>query len=120
MTVFHSHADTFTTPSGAIRLASSQACENQAFLYEQRVLALQFHLEATPDFVSIVGRNAATEPDSPWTQCQLEIEAGIHLINAGNQAMARLLESMISRQESSNNGRNEHGHHGVKGQTPRR
>ena len=39
------HGDRFEIPQGAIHLASTLACDNQAFLYKERVLALQFHLE---------------------------------------------------------------------------
>ena len=45
-TVFHWHGDTFALPIGAVPLYSSNVCGNQAFLYKDRVLALQFHLEA--------------------------------------------------------------------------
>ena len=43
----HWHGDTFELPHGAVHLARSKACENQAFVYEEKVLSLQFHLEAT-------------------------------------------------------------------------
>jgi GMP synthase-like glutamine amidotransferase len=45
--VFHWHGDTFRLPPEALPLARSAGCENQAFLYHGRVLALQFHLEVT-------------------------------------------------------------------------
>lgn len=45
---FHWHGDTFEIPEGAIRLAESDACANQAFQYGERVIALQCHLEITP------------------------------------------------------------------------
>jgi GMP synthase-like glutamine amidotransferase/RimJ/RimL family protein N-acetyltransferase len=45
---FHWHGETFELPPGAIHLARSEACENQAFGWGERVLALQFHLETTP------------------------------------------------------------------------
>ncbi len=45
--VLHWHGDTFDLPAGALRLASSAGCQNQGFLYDGRILALQFHSEAT-------------------------------------------------------------------------
>lgn len=47
--VFHWHGDTFDIPAGAVRVARSAGCANQAFVYDERVVGLQFHLEATPD-----------------------------------------------------------------------
>ncbi|MBI3650541.1 MAG: type 1 glutamine amidotransferase [Acidobacteria bacterium] len=44
-TPFHWHGDTFDLPTDATPLATSAACKNQAFLYGEQVLALQFHLE---------------------------------------------------------------------------
>jgi len=43
----HWHADTFTLPPGAVRLAGSEAYENQAFRVGERAYGLQFHLEVT-------------------------------------------------------------------------
>jgi len=44
---FHWHEDTFSVPPGAVRTAASDACAHQAFIYGDRVVALQFHLEYT-------------------------------------------------------------------------
>jgi len=49
--VFQWHGDTFDLPEGAVRLASSDMFPNQAFRYADRVYALQFHIEVTPDIV---------------------------------------------------------------------
>jgi len=48
-TVFHWHGETFDMPPGAIRLARSEGCENQAFQIGKSVIGLQFHLETTPE-----------------------------------------------------------------------
>lgn len=46
-TAFEFHGDTFDLPEGAILLGSSRGCENQVFVYGERVIGLQFHPEFT-------------------------------------------------------------------------
>jgi len=41
----HWHGDTFAIPDGAVRLASSDRYQNQAFRYGDRAYGLQFHVE---------------------------------------------------------------------------
>lgn len=43
--IFQWHGDTFDIPDGAVQLARSEACENQAFRWGDNVYGLQFHLE---------------------------------------------------------------------------
>jgi len=54
---FHWHGETFEIPNGAARLARSGFCENQAFLYQNNVLAVQFHLESTPQGIELLIKN---------------------------------------------------------------
>lgn len=49
--VFHWHGETFDTPVGATNLAFSDHCTNQAFIFKEHVLALQFHPEITREIV---------------------------------------------------------------------
>ncbi len=43
--IFQWHGDTFEIPEGAVHLALSPACRNQAFRYGTSVYGLQFHME---------------------------------------------------------------------------
>lgn len=47
MRVLQWHDDAFDIPEGAVHLASSEACNNQAFIWGNKVLGLQFHFEVT-------------------------------------------------------------------------
>jgi GMP synthase (glutamine-hydrolysing) len=49
---FQWHGDTFDMPSGAVHLACSPLCENQAFRYGPRAWGLQFHIEMTAKMVN--------------------------------------------------------------------
>jgi len=45
--VFHWHGDMFEIPKEAKNVFKSDGCPNQAFIYKDRVLGFQFHLEVT-------------------------------------------------------------------------
>jgi len=49
--VFQWHTDTFTLPTGAVLLASSEKCRHQAFRYEKNIWGIQFHLEVTLEMI---------------------------------------------------------------------
>jgi len=51
LTVLHWHGDRFEIPDGALPLAQSEACDHQGFLYRDRVLGLQFHIEMEQEAV---------------------------------------------------------------------
>jgi len=65
----HWHGETFDLPSGAVRLAESNAIANQAFSMNRHVMGLQFHIEATPESVADIVAGAGTDIDGGnWQQ----------------------------------------------------
>lgn len=59
--VFQWHGDMFSIPPGAKHLATSVACPNQAFQYEDHVLAMQFHLDYSKDSIHHMVQHCANE-----------------------------------------------------------
>jgi GMP synthase (glutamine-hydrolysing) len=48
---FHWHSETFTLPPGAVALAYSDKCRQQAFRFRDTVYGIQFHPEITPEMI---------------------------------------------------------------------
>lgn len=94
---FQWHADTFQPPPGAVHIARSRYCDNQACVLDDRHLMLQSHLEMTPALVEIsmerngqqlrrqhaLGNPAVSDPDDLMNDLQART-AGMH------QVLARL------------------------------
>lgn len=95
-TVFHWHGDTFGIPDDAVRLASSEATENQAFLYKDNVLALQFHLETTEKSLRSLYENASDEiEDAPFIQTLEEMRPFFPTLGKANARMFALLKQLF-------------------------
>ncbi len=91
--VFHWHGDTFPVPKGAIRIASSQAFPNQGFIYNRKVLALQFHLEVTPESVLELVENCRDElVPGPYVQSEAELLGEEKVYGANQKLMFQLLD----------------------------
>jgi len=93
-TVFHWHGDTFEIPKNAINLFTSEACKNQAFLYNETILGLQFHLEVSPNSVTAMIENGQHEIISgKYIQTENEIKATSDFFTANKEILYKWLES---------------------------
>lgn len=92
---FHWHGDTFGIPDSAIKLASSSACHNQGFIYNDKVIALQFHLESTSKSINRLLENCKDELiKGNYIQNAKEIKEGFRNIDGMNKIMMRLLDNI--------------------------
>ena len=94
--VLHWHGDTFAIPDGAVHLARSWGCENLAFRFGDRVLALQFHLELGEHEARALCRECADElKDGPWIQSEAEMLADPARFSAAQRRQGRVLETFL-------------------------
>jgi GMP synthase (glutamine-hydrolysing) len=95
---FHWHGDTFELPRGAVHLARSEACENQAFAYGDRVVAFQFHLESTGESVENLIYNCPEDlAEGPFIQSPLQMLADLGRFRAINGLMADIFDGLAGQ-----------------------
>ncbi|MDY0269620.1 type 1 glutamine amidotransferase [Trichloromonas sp.] len=92
--VFHWHGETFSLPKGAVQIAKSKGCENQAFQIGRNVIGLQFHLETTPLSAQAIVENCRDElVDGEYIQSEAEIlSTPQERYSSINSLMGRVLE----------------------------
>ena len=69
-TVIHWHYESFSIPEGAVRLATSAACPNQAFAYGKH-LAMQFHIEINEAKVD----SWVNDDDDKWIEARQKYDS---------------------------------------------
>ncbi len=95
-TAFHWHGDTFEIPAGATHLASSRACKNQAFQYNENVIGLQFHFEYSQESIEKMLDNCSNELiDAPYVQNSEQIRQNYNLINNNTVLLNTLLKNFL-------------------------
>lgn len=98
-TVFHWHGDTFSKlPENTELIANSDACENQAFVYNERVFGFQFHLETTEQIIDDLVVNCAHEMiPGPYVQSKNEL-LNVENIKQTNEWMDIFLNKLLDRE----------------------
>lgn len=101
-TCLHWHGDTFDIPEGAVHVARTQVCENQAFVWNERVIGLQFHLEFTPQSTqNLIDRSQhelaeRNDTTGQWIQTEQQMLNEPSRFEVANKIMAGLLEHIES------------------------
>lgn len=94
--VFHWHGDRFEIPAEAEHFAGSEACHNQGFILNNRVIGLQFHIETTEASVKLLVNNCRDELDgSVYVQSEAEIFSDKSRFVQVNAMLHRLLENIV-------------------------
>jgi GMP synthase-like glutamine amidotransferase len=98
-TVFHWHGETFDLPAGSRRLARSEACENQAFVYADSVYGLQYHWEVQPDGIGRLLENCAEDLSAggPYVQSAETIAGQTHHQPGCEQSLHEFLDALTRR-----------------------
>jgi GMP synthase (glutamine-hydrolysing) len=99
--VFHWHGDTFDLPAEAVHIARSEACTHQAFVYNERTIGLQFHLECTLEGVESLIANCSGElADSRYVQAPSQLKAhakAFRVINGSMDELLSRIEKMVKQ-----------------------
>lgn len=102
LTAMHWHGDTFTLPPGARHIAKSEACANQGFVFGDRVVGLQFHIEMqalSESDLDAVG-SAAVAPGR-WVQSREQLMATPADLPVAKAALFTLLDRLATKSSSS-------------------
>ncbi|MGR6341817.1 type 1 glutamine amidotransferase [Priestia megaterium] len=92
------HGDTFDLPKGAIRLSSSKGCKNQIFIYQDRVIGLQFHPEFTNDMIDNVLKNSDFgRVQGEFMQKPEDILNQTVLLNQSKNILFKLFDNIINK-----------------------
>lgn len=95
--VFHWHGDTFDLPDWAIRIATTSACENQAFLIGRNVLGMQFHPEMNESIIEELMLHDAAELKEAGTfiQDSTEIRNRYNHLRQNKEDLFLLLDKFL-------------------------
>lgn len=91
---FHWHGETFDIPADAVSLFSSEATQNQAFVWNDQVFGLQFHWEVKPENVQLLIENGEEEinQEEIFIQSPEKMLHGLDFFDMSRQLLFALLD----------------------------
>ena len=96
--VFHWHGDTFDLPENSRVLASSTATPHQAFICNNNVIGLQFHLETTEQAVKNLLKHAGDEVvEGRYIQTPKQMLATRQYIEDNRKFLCAILDYLSKR-----------------------
>lgn len=94
-TPLHLHGDCFTAPPGTTPIGASEACSQQGFIWKNRAIGLQFHIEFTEYNVRRVLKECGNDFGSgPYVQTPAEV-LNPQKLQSSQQLMSKLLEKIV-------------------------
>ncbi len=103
---FHWHGDSFALPPGAVHIARSEACEQQAFVWRDQVVGFQFHLETTPGSAAALLAHCREDlVEGRFVQSEREIHADTERFRRLNLLMNRVLDNLAAGEAPQANAR---------------
>ena len=101
-TTLHWHSDTFDLPKNAVHLLQTDICSNQAFIYNDKVLAFQFHLEVTPQTLNAMTENCRHELiKADYIQSENEILKQREFCNQSNNLLTIILNKLVEADKNA-------------------
>lgn len=97
---FHWHGETFDLPADALPVAESDGCANQGFVFGERIVGLQFHLEATEGSIAGLVENCANELiEGSFVQPLQEgrLTSAPSDLETAHALLAKLLDGLVAR-----------------------
>lgn len=98
VTMFQYHGDTLDLPENVSWLAESEACQNQVFVYGDRVVGLQFHPEFSEEKLQeIVQLHGHEIEEGPYTQLPNQFLGKSEYMKNAKKFLFTLLDNLENR-----------------------
>jgi len=93
--VFHWHGDTFDLPARSIHLAKTNPCRNQAFIFRNNIIGLQFHPEVNDLLIrDMISGSSEELVNGKYIQPEEEILSNEFLLDENRKLLYTFLDKL--------------------------